>query len=981
MRFYLKYLLVPFVLVLFYLLFYLVYEDVKYRTIDEFSKEQLILAETAAQGIYLFFSDSQADLFFLAQFTDLIEGSEYSKTLMANYYESHKDMFEAITRVDASGTIMFTYPERDSLIGKDISYQKHIKQLLSTQQPVISDVFESVQGYPSIALHVPVFKNTEFVGSLALLVPITTLGTRYLGKIKIRGTGSVWLLTENGIELFSSLKQDANKSLFNHAQDNENAEALLEKIRVEHSGTFKSKQGLFMHVDDVAGKGENLIAFHRTPLGNTYWTIIVSYQEKEIYLAIAKLRNRLIAIFTLLVIIMSYYFYSLAKLRQVLREDEQRKEAEKILRESEEKFRTIFDKSPIGIEFYNADGMQINANKASLEMFGILQLSDVLKFNLFEGVSLDDEKKQRLRNREQITYQAFFDFEKVKSQQLYKTNKSGGAYFYYILTPLTDVSQNNVYGYLVQVQDITAQKKAEEEITMLAHALRSVNECVSITDMNNEILFVNQAFCTTYGYSASELIGRHVHFFRPEDDTSDSLNQIYLTTRKGGWKGELMNKRKDGTRFPIFLSTTVIQDKQGKVLGLIGVASDITERKRSELELISAKEKAEESDRLKSAFLANMSHEIRTPMNGILGFADLLKEPDLTGEQQQKYINIIEKSGLRMLNIINDIIDISKIEAGLVEISLNETNIKEQLEFIYNFFKPETEKKGLSLSLKNTIPVKYEVVQTDREKLYAVLVNLVKNAIKYTNKGSIELGCGMAAVTMEHAPLSLQFYLKDTGIGIARHRQDAIFDRFVQADIEDKNALQGAGLGLSITKAYVEMLGGKIWLESDTRDESKSREGGSIFYFTIPVNIKNEAADVPKTDPSDINGESYNRSLKILIVNDDQTFLLYTAAILKNFGGNFLTAKSGLEAVELSRSNPDLDLILMNVEMPGMNGIEATRQIRQFNKDVIIIAQTVYGMSGDKEKAIDAGCDDYISKPIVRKELLALIEKCFNFKK
>jgi PAS domain S-box-containing protein len=252
------------------------------------------------------------------------------------------------------------------------------------------------------------------------------------------------------------------------------------------------------------------------------------------------------------------------------------------------------------------------------------------------------------------------------------------------------------------------------------------------------------------------------------------------------------------------------------------------QRKKFIEELKQAKEKAEESDRLKSAFLANMSHEIRTPTNGILGFAGLLKESDLTGDEQQKYIGIIEKSGIRMLNIIDQIVDISKIEAGSMELVVKETNMNEQIEYIYTFFKPEAEAKGIKLSCRKTLPVKKAMIQTDCEKLYAILTNLVKNAIKYTKKGSIEFGYNIGE-RQERA--SLLYYVKDTGIGIPKDRQKAIFERFIQADIEDRMAYQGAGLGLAITKAYVEMLGGKIWVESE---EGK----GSAFYFTLPYNNK-----------------------------------------------------------------------------------------------------------------------------------------------
>ena len=246
--------------------------------------------------------------------------------------------------------------------------------------------------------------------------------------------------------------------------------------------------------------------------------------------------------------------------------------------------------------------------------------------------------------------------------------------------------------------------------------------------------------------------------------------------------------------------------------------------KRTE-ELLLAKEQAIESDKLKSAFLANMSHEIRTPMNSILGFAEILKESNLSGDQHQEYLQIIEKSGERMLNVINDIINISKIESGQMTCSVSETNINEQLEFVYSFFEPEAKQKGISFSCKTNLIFEDAIIKTDREKLYAILINLVKNAIKYTDTGSIEFGCVLTDSADHRA--ELEFYVKDTGVGIVKDRQEAIFERFIQADIADKKARQGAGLGLSISKAYVEMLGGKIRVESEIGK-------GSTFRFSIP---------------------------------------------------------------------------------------------------------------------------------------------------
>ena len=380
-------------------------------------------------------------------------------------------------------------------------------------------------------------------------------------------------------------------------------------------------------------------------------------------------------------------------------------------------------------------------------------------------------------------------------------------------------------------------------------------------------------------------------------------------------------------------------------------------------ELRKAKEHAEGSDRLKSAFLANMSHEIRTPMNGILGFADLLKEPELTSEERQEYISIIEKGGLRMLNILNDIIDISKIESGMMEVDIKESNINEQIEYVYTFFKPEVKDKGMQLSYINSLPSKEAIIKTDREKIFAIITNLVKNAIKYSEKGSIEFGYNKKGEYLE-------FFVKDTGIGIPQDKMEAIFERFVQADIADERAYQGAGLGLSITKAYVKMLGGKIWVESE---EGK----GSTFYFTILYNTIPQEIIAIKNIVSRDKEDSPIKRLKILIAEDDPTSEKLITKMVEKYCKEDLHVRTGVEAVEACRNNPDIDMVLMDIQMPDMSGYEATRQIRQFNKDVIIIAQTAFGLTGDKEKSIAAGCNDYISKPIDKDLLIKLIKMYF----
>ena len=420
-------------------------------------------------------------------------------------------------------------------------------------------------------------------------------------------------------------------------------------------------------------------------------------------------------------------------------------------------------------------------------------------------------------------------------------------------------------------------------------------------------------------------------------------------------------KRADGK--PMWFSSTGRVIPENKKLTVYGSTIDITQRKQNERELIEAKRKAEESDRLKSAFLANMSHEIRTPMNGILGFTELLERPNLSGEQKEKYIKIIRKSGDRMLDTVNDIIDISKIDAGQIDVSNDAINIKEEIKTHYEFFKEEAAIKGMEMNIIDSIPQNETLIITDKNKLNSIISNLIKNSIKYTDKGSIEIYCNMRGAELE-------FRIKDTGIGIPEDRIQSVFNRFEQADIEDTRAMEGSGLGLAITKAYVEMLGGNIGVESELGV-------GSTFYFTLPWIEKQVVPELIKEKEIIINAIN-NCNINILIAEDDDTSFEHLKIILNNVAKSIHRAISGEEAVEFVKNNANINLVLMDVKMPIMDGYTATKEIRKFNKDIIIIAQTAYALSGDKEKALAAGCNDYITKPIVMELLIEIINKHLN---
>ncbi|MBP2832065.1 PAS domain S-box protein [Aquimarina sp. U1-2] len=380
----------------------------------------------------------------------------------------------------------------------------------------------------------------------------------------------------------------------------------------------------------------------------------------------------------------------------------------------------------------------------------------------------------------------------------------------------------DVYHSLTYRQKFEVAEKAIQLTESRYHTLTNlVPVGIFMTRADGKTTFVNPKWCSISGLTQEEaLLDGWLEAVHPEDRDKLKAGWYEDSSQKRDSDAEYRFMKPDGSITWVLGQAIPEYDDKNRVIGYVGTITDITDIKLYEIELNKLKEKAEESDRLKSAFLTNMSHEIRTPMNGILGLAELLKEPKLTGDEQQLYLDLIKESGARMLNIIKDIIDISKIEANQVTIFLNELNINEQTTYLYHFFKPETDKKGLSLTVENGLPEEEANIVTDKEKFNAILTNLVKNAIKYTTDGSIAFGYYRNDQT-------LTFYVKDTGLGIEEDRQKVIFERFVQADIENRYALEGAGIGLSIARAYVEMLNGEIWLES-------IKDKGSTFYFTIP---------------------------------------------------------------------------------------------------------------------------------------------------
>lgn len=372
-----------------------------------------------------------------------------------------------------------------------------------------------------------------------------------------------------------------------------------------------------------------------------------------------------------------------------------------------------------------------------------------------------------------------------------------------------------------------------------------------------------------------------------------------------------------------------------------------------------AKEKAEQSDQLKTSFLQNISHEIRTPMNSILGFINLLQEPDLSDDEKQEYFDIIKMSSDRMLNTMHNIIEVSKFESRIIETELSNFDVNAEINQLIELIEPQASSKQLSVHVEIADIKNKLIIHSDKNKLRIILFNLLDNAIKFTASGSITTGYVREADT-------LHFFVKDTGIGIELDKQQAIFERFMQADSSTTRRYEGSGLGLTLAKAYTDLLGGSIALESKP-------EKGSTFTVVLPCGPILAVEKVESHSTFDALPVAEQQHL-VLIVEDDEANAYFLRSALRISGLKVIEAANGKEAVEICKNTPSIKLILMDIKMPVMDGFEATKRIREFNKEVIIIAQTAYAFSDDRQKAMQAGCNDYMAKPTPGRQLLKMVK-------
>lgn len=654
-----------------------------------------------------------------------------------------------------------------------------------------------------------------------------------------------------------------------------------------------------------------------------------------------------------------------------------------------------------GIYVYRLDDLNddwslrmINANPASAALLG-LKVSDLLGKKIdeiFPNLRLDDIPRHFadvVRTGEPYENESYS----------YTDHNISVSYFSFKAFPLPDQCV------CILFENITERKKAEKALLESEQRFRKTFDQspigAAMISPDFRFLRVNEAFCNIIGYTPEEL--KQMTFADiTHPDHADHDKYMVSLILKGDVEQYVTDKRyirKDGLIVWAHVSVGFIKDDIGNPLYFLPIIEDITQRKRTEedlrrsqmllreqneeylalneelsesnerirkinSELIEAKEKAEEADRLKTAFLANMSHEIRTPMNGIMGYADLLTRPEFEPEKKIKFSEIIKRSGKQLLRIISDILDISKIESNQMVIHNEQVCINLLLNNILEFYLSdssniENRDQNITIKLNTGLSDEESTLFIDASRLEQIIVNLIDNAYKYTSQGSIEFGYSLNEDKIE-------FYVSDTGMGIPPEKQSIIFERFRQGEESLSRVHRGNGLGLSICMGLAKLMGGNIWVNSEVNK-------GSTFYVSLPYTSLNNP--YPKKNKKMNQGIKDLSGKVVLIVEDDEFSATYLEEILSPANFSVIQTKSGTEAIEICRKNTHVDIVLMDIRLPDMNGLEATRHIKAIKPEIPIVAQTANAMPDDQANCLAAGCNDYISKPINAAHLFEILYK------
>ncbi len=632
----------------------------------------------------------------------------------------------------------------------------------------------------------------------------------------------------------------------------------------------------------------------------------------------------------------------------------EKRNAEEIIRRSEIKYRSIFE---------NIQDVYYEVDLAGIILEVSPSIAAISKYTREELIGRNMNKFYTSSNEREEFLKKLNEFKYVKDYEVNLKDKDNTVFPCAITAHLVTDELTNTTKISGIMRDISERKRDEENIRLLSSALESAANTIVITDSDGTIIWVNNAFSKLTGFSREEALGATPRIIKSGIQNRTFYKELWDTILQGKvWKGELVNRKKNKELYTEEMTITPVMNKEGKISHFIAIKNDISERKKAEKELIRAKVKAEESDRLKTVFLQNLSHEIRTPMNAIIGFSDLL-ETHINNQEKLIYCTgIIKEKSHELLGIINEILDISLIEAGQMPVSQEEVHINNLLDDLFEYyieFRHQMDKKNIDLQCIKAPEGQPQIIITDKTKLTQIFNNLLNNAFKFTDEGTVRFGFQSTDDS------SIRFFVSDTGMGIAKEKQAIIFDRFRQADEGSTRKKGGLGLGLSIVKGLLKLIDGNIVLNSEPAK-------GSTFIFSIPLQSPEKKATMnQQQEPFVFKGKGKT----LMIIEDDFYNLEYLKEALEDMEANIITARTGHEAMKKTKEHSRIDLFLLDIGLPDINGLKLIPEIKSHHPKAAVIAITAYATPADKEKSLQAGCDDYISKPTDVSNLLEKINK------
>jgi two-component system, cell cycle sensor histidine kinase and response regulator CckA len=945
------------------------YEGARNSAIEDLNARQMLHAQYAGKEIEGFFDRWTERLKYLSRDDAIITLNASGRKHMEFLYAAHKSDIRGITRVDARGRVVYTFPYAKASVGTDITHQKHIKEIMSTHKPVVSDVFSAIQGFDAIALHVPVFRGGEYDGSIGILIGFSALSKRYLEHIRIGKTGYAWITSQAGIELYCPVPGHVGRSVFENCKDFPTILDMAKEM-------LRGKQGVTTYYFDmIMGESVKKVRKHAVympiKVGGTFWSIVVSSSEDEVLASLRDFRNRLLVLIAVLLLSGTIFAYYGMKAWGILQEEKKRKAAEGVLRESEQRLSDIINFLPDAILAIDSDGKVIAWNKAIEEMTGypaekMIGKGDYEYAIPFYGTrrpilvnfvtSWNDkiEKQYSFIKKEGDTLFTETDVPYVRGQNRVLAGKA---------SPLYD-TRGNMVGAIESIRDMTDRRQAEDAIFNEKEKLRLLSENAPfgmvLIEKDGRFLYTNPKFREIFGYDLNDVPNGREWFRKAYPD--DALRNEVI----GAWKSDMADTPygqethrvfnatcKDGSVKTINFTTVPLKDGD-KIM----VCEDITEQKRLERQLLNA-QKMEAIGTLSGG----IAHDFNNILMGIQGYASLIMLDVDPHDRQYERLKRIQEQVRSAAELTGQLLGFARGGKYVTKpVNLNE--LIEKTSTMFGRTKKEV-----------AIHCKYEsniwAVEADRGQIEQVLLNLYLNAWQAMPQGGdLSLETGNATIGESHEtayPMAPGRYVRvsvsDTGLGMDESTRERVFEPFFTT----KELGRGTGLGLAMVYGIVKNHNGYIDVTSEPRK-------GTTFALYFPASGKNLVKEMPESAGIMKGTET------ILVVDDEPDILTVSKEILEALGYTVHGAKSGAEAVALyGEMKGSISLVIVDMIMPGLSGSETFDRIRELNPSAKIILSSGYSLDGQAQQIMNKGCDGFIQKPfdiaLMSRKIRELLDK------